>query len=788
MPPAWLSENSLNGALDGGIEGVGSHALAPHGLRALTTFLGGKDEDDNELDKGNRFFEEPEVQDYWDDTRKLIARCLLSDWYHAWLGAFVVMSVVTLVKETDAAAQNDMVPSWANVLNWVLIVIYAVELTFRIYIFRSEFFTTGGNIVDFAAVTGDVSVELASYLAGDSYGSLLWLRILRLMRLGRAVRILTMFPELSIMLKCLFGAMKVIFWGMVLLLVSVLIWSILAVQLLNDLTHRLDENGVFRDTGCERCPRAFESTWSAMITLTKHLIAGDSWGEMAVPMIEAEPATALFFFCCLFLGTLAILNLILAMVVDSAMETRNEDHRRMNKLKNAKLLKNGRRLYKLFEDLDADMDGFLSVEELQNGFKDNEEFAAIMGAMDITVDDLDTVFMILDTDKTGAVDYAEFIEQLHKMRSGDSHTLLVFIRCMVAQIKDSMEETNEHQARAAAVARRKMRAVSSNAGEAVRFEDPIATVDGQQPNASGMCRDAAADIESNGFGLRQSRRRMSRSRTVTAACSSILGAMQTRNASKDALDDLPRDKRQERQEVQTKPPLDEVCLDQDAPPKVAKVDSGLAAMGQESLNTDQLDQLPLTNLSRELEKALQRMSTQVDAMHASQLALLGLQSSGIRRPTQNQTAMNIHHNEVIDQITNRNSSNGWKSRSPVQATATDQPEPPQVTAARLEKADASQDVLWSLDAEADAGGLAKRPEKGCTERGCSGADTALEEMPKGTAEEVAAATRLQAMQRGKQARRNLPRKRYEEVFDSQRAGADSATSPSETCARPERWF
>merc|ERR1712226_202316 len=46
-----------------------------------------------------------------------------------------------------------------------------------------------------------------------------------------------------------------------------------------------------------------------------------------------------------------------------------------------------------------------------------------------------TVFNILDEDGSGDVAYKEFVEQLHKMKASDSHTMLVFIKHFVTELR-----------------------------------------------------------------------------------------------------------------------------------------------------------------------------------------------------------------------------------------------------------------------------------------------------------------------------------------------------------------
>merc|ERR1711881_452108 len=47
---------------------------------------------------------------------------------------------------------------------------------------------------------------------------------------------------------------------------------------------------------------------------------------------------------------------------------------------------------------------------------------------------------ILDEDKSGTVTSAEFVEQLHKMKTQESHTLLVFIKHYVNEIREKVTD------------------------------------------------------------------------------------------------------------------------------------------------------------------------------------------------------------------------------------------------------------------------------------------------------------------------------------------------------------
>merc|ERR1719215_194627 len=73
-------------------------------------------------------------------------------------------------------------------------------------------------------------------------------------------------------------------------------------------------------------------------------------------------------------------------------------------------------------------------------YETHPEFAAIMKLMDIGREEMDICYEIMDHDKSGAVEYKEFVQQLHTMRTYDEHTLLIFVRHTVDVIREQVEE------------------------------------------------------------------------------------------------------------------------------------------------------------------------------------------------------------------------------------------------------------------------------------------------------------------------------------------------------------
>ena len=100
-------------------------------------------------------------------------------------------------------------------------------------------------------------------------------------------------------------------WSFIFCFVIMTVWAMLMVEFVHPLIQELnDKHGTFE--GCPQCTRATSSVMSANLLLFKTVIAGDSWGEIAVPVIERYPMTAIVFMGSLLTLVFGVLNLIVA--------------------------------------------------------------------------------------------------------------------------------------------------------------------------------------------------------------------------------------------------------------------------------------------------------------------------------------------------------------------------------------------------------------------------------------------------------------------------------------------
>ena len=105
--------------------------------------------------------------------------------------------------------------------------------------------------------------------------------------------------------------MKALAWSFLFCFIIMTIWSMLMVEFVYPCIEQMQqESGIFDD--CEYCRKATSSVMHANLLLFKTVIAGDGWGHIAVPVLEAYPLTGFIFIGSLLTLVFGVLNLIVA--------------------------------------------------------------------------------------------------------------------------------------------------------------------------------------------------------------------------------------------------------------------------------------------------------------------------------------------------------------------------------------------------------------------------------------------------------------------------------------------
>eukprot|EP00438_Fugacium_kawagutii_P017675 Skav211272 [mRNA] locus=scaffold2429:31143:33260:+ [translate_table: standard] len=316
---------------------------------------------------------------------------------------------------------------WLTIANVALLAIFSVECMLRAYVERGSYFWNKWNIIDlFTVVSGWLG------LAANGLNVTL-LRMFRLVRVLRALRVLISVPEFYLLITGLYSSIKAIIFGALMLVAVLIFWAVVSVEVLHPIASSL----VWED--CHRCPDGFRGIFAAAVTLFQQIVAGDSWGQISIPLVEEAPWTAIILFFILITISLGMLNLILAVIVERASEARENDHEAKIKKKQQDRARSMEDLATICASMDENNNGMISFEELLNGYDEVNEFKKMMDMMDLKREDMATVFNVLDTGKTREIPYVEFCQHLGNFFRRDPVIMHSLVKYSVMEVRELLK-------------------------------------------------------------------------------------------------------------------------------------------------------------------------------------------------------------------------------------------------------------------------------------------------------------------------------------------------------------
>jgi voltage-gated sodium channel len=216
-----------------------------------------------------------------------------SRWFrYAITGLIIVNAVVLGILTYDEALPPDLVV-WLDMFDQAVTIIFAVEILFKLIVYRLRFFTVGWNWFDFTVVG-------ISLLPGAQVFT-----VLRALRVLRILRLLHIMPMLRRITEALLGALP----GM---------GAILAVLALLTYVGAVMATVMFGNTDNEEVLQLFGSLPASAYSLFQ-VMTMDGWRFEVVQKVidDGNPYAPLFFLAYIFIASFAVLNLFIALIVDA---------------------------------------------------------------------------------------------------------------------------------------------------------------------------------------------------------------------------------------------------------------------------------------------------------------------------------------------------------------------------------------------------------------------------------------------------------------------------------------
>eukprot|EP00928_Gymnodinium_smaydae_P013879 TRINITY_DN15033_c0_g1_i1.p1 TRINITY_DN15033_c0_g1~~TRINITY_DN15033_c0_g1_i1.p1 ORF type:complete len:589 (-),score=116.29 TRINITY_DN15033_c0_g1_i1:91-1857(-) len=350
--------------------------------------------------------------------RKLALSIVANPAFDAAIGIMIVGNAITIGVETQSAVSGVVTPLWVVVLENLFLFVYVIELLMRFFAVgvRNALKANWVKFDTFLVVVGVFDLFVRSLMGGESLEALekvMLVRMLRLARLARTVRLLVQFRTLWLLVQ---GLMALTY-----------LFAIVGMELIQpDPSYGVEYNDVVIDN--------FTNIPDAMMTLFQFFTL-DSVSFIYRPILKVRPFVSWYFVTFILINSIALMNLITAIMVESSMRQANEDLAAKKAWENQKKKDLMPDIQRMFKALDKDGSGDLDLEEIKNA--PEEVKYELMHVCNM--DDLEELFNLLDIDDSGAVDITEFIDGIMRTNSDKPPELLRLMK----QCADITKRTRE---------------------------------------------------------------------------------------------------------------------------------------------------------------------------------------------------------------------------------------------------------------------------------------------------------------------------------------------------------
>eukprot|EP00435_Cladocopium_sp_Y103_P053322 s374_g17.t1 len=377
------------------------------------------------------------------------------------MAGIVLLDAFCTCADIDARAAGSTPSLVVKTITDVCLGVYTLEAVTQLCLFGRKILRDWMTVMDISIVGcgwAEAAIDLVG--AGDSIFRLGIVRALRLVRIFRLIRLLRRiraFRELHKLVMMMATCMRTLAWSFLLCALVMTVWAMLMVEIVNPTVQDMQDKMAYFDS-CEWCQYATSSVMNANLLLFKTVVAGDSWGQIAVPVIQENPGTLIVFIGSLVTLVFGVLNVIVAVVVDTFADARQRDVQNLAEELDDDIIadKNlGKDLQKIFNRIDSDGSGQLTMDELLEGARSDPAFQSRLRVMDIDENDLMQLFSMIDprrtanpsadflltsdNDSSGTIEVAEFIGPLSRW-AHDSKTAPRFIKYNLLQSINLQED------------------------------------------------------------------------------------------------------------------------------------------------------------------------------------------------------------------------------------------------------------------------------------------------------------------------------------------------------------
>jgi voltage-gated sodium channel len=225
-----------------------------------------------------------------------IIKLVEQNWFSRLILTLILINAVLLGMETSASLMAQYGPLLLT-LDKVLLSVFVVELLLRIYAYRAAFFKDAWSLFDLAVVA------IALIPASGP------LSVLRSLRVLRVLRVLSIVPSMKRVVSALLGSLPGLASIAMVLVLIYYVFAVIATKIFG---------GAF--------PEWFGTIGASFYTLFQ-VMTLESWSMgISRPVMEVYPFAWIFFVPFILVATFTMLNLFIAIIVNTMQTFSDEEH------------------------------------------------------------------------------------------------------------------------------------------------------------------------------------------------------------------------------------------------------------------------------------------------------------------------------------------------------------------------------------------------------------------------------------------------------------------------------
>lgn len=339
-----------------------------------------------------------------------------------WQAFFVLLTILNIgwvFYITDVSMQNALLTydgqATSSTSGWVVVdgtflLLFILELVVRTLAASASSELMHSDLlyllVD-ASVVFVSALHVVFTLCGITSGFIANLRLLKTVRLYglcHALKHVRLFAKLTRMISALAHSGEDLFWGSLLLSVISSVFSTFFLQLLTDYV----TEATAHDDVVEQLRPYFSSMSSSILTSVMCVTGGVSWWEVEQHFLEVSWFLGGLLVVFVLVMFVAVLNVVTGIFVTDSVQRADADRDVAIALRTARRHELHAELISIFNDIDADKSGEMTVEELHTMWT-NDKVQMLLSSVGIEAVDCEKFFHALDVDGSGRVSIDEFI-------------------------------------------------------------------------------------------------------------------------------------------------------------------------------------------------------------------------------------------------------------------------------------------------------------------------------------------------------------------------------------------